>query len=137
MYDSPPTVYHTKSAKSLKWILKMQKAQKRIAKMIQRLDIRAPQVILKTHQKEDEDVNWLHYLRSFMGKLCQVGETWYWETWLVGMVVMGGWVDEMILVAFSNLNSAMILWVFSLPVKSMSRNNYLVAEADQELGTWF
>ena len=115
----------------------MQKAQKRIAKMIQRLDIRAPQVILKTHQKEDEDVNWLHYLRSFMGKLCQVGETWYWETWLVGMVVMGGWVDEMILVAFSNLNSATILWVFSLPVKSMSRNNYLVAEADQELGTWF
>ena len=37
-------------------------------------------------------------------------EMWHCRTWLVGIAVMGWWLDWMILVVFYNLNDCMILW---------------------------
>ena len=40
-------------------------------------------------------------------KMCKCGTSGH---GLAGMVVLGGWLDSMILEVFSNLNESMILW---------------------------
>ena len=40
------------------------------------------------------------------------GLMWHWGTWLVGMVVLGWWLDWIVLVIFSNLNASTLKKAF-------------------------
>jgi len=68
-----------------------------------------PNHVCNCTARSDFSLQW-HPLRPHTQRSNGMALVWHWGTWLVGMVVVGWWLDWMILEVFPNRNDCLILW---------------------------